>query len=226
VVCSSGGENPVVGRNVSLVALSLAALSVLHPQQRTPAVDAFAQVQALNAELLSSGSATKTLANWCGMHHLADEPRIVAHRVTSADRPLTAEQRRRLDIADHEAVKYRRVELVCGSHVLSVADNWYVPGRLEPEMNRLLDTTDTPFGMAVAPLKPTRETFLVRVLWNDSSRPMPDAILEHLAVLSHEGSPAVLRGRRAVSACAARGPLTPECLKVPEVPKVPEVLSA
>ena len=49
----------MVGRNVSLVALSLAAVSVLHSQQRTPAVDAFAQVQALNAELLSSGSATK-----------------------------------------------------------------------------------------------------------------------------------------------------------------------
>jgi hypothetical protein len=170
-------------RSAAIVALCATVVCAAHGQQRTPAVDAFAQVQTLNAELLSSGSATKTLANWCGTHHLADEPRIVAHRVISGDRPLTTEQRRRLDVGDHEAVKYRRVELVCGSRVLSIADNWYVPARLTPEMNRLLDTTDTPFGTAVAPLQPTRETFVVRVLWNDSSQPMPEAILEHRALL-------------------------------------------
>ena len=170
-------------RRTAIAALSVAAVCVAHAQRHTAAVDAFAQVQALNAELLASGSATKTLATWCGAHHLADEPRIAAHRVSGGDRPLTPEQRRRLGIENHEAVKYRRVELVCGSRVLSVADNWYVPGRLTPDMNRLLDTTDTPFGTAVASLQPTRETFLVRVLWHDSSQPAPDAILEHRALL-------------------------------------------
>jgi hypothetical protein len=165
------------------IVLSVAAACVLQAQQRTASVEAYAQVQALNAALLSSGSATRTLAAWCGDHHLADTPRIVAHRDGGADRAPTAEQRRRLGVADSDVVKYRRVELACGSRVLSVADNWYVASRLTAEMNRLLETTDTPFGTAVAPLEPTRETFLVRVLWTDSSQPAPDTILEHRAVL-------------------------------------------
>jgi len=45
-------------------------------------------------------------------------------------------------------VKYRRVQPSCGDHILSEADNWYVPRRLTPEMNRLLETTDVPFGRA------------------------------------------------------------------------------
>jgi chorismate-pyruvate lyase len=165
------------------VALLAAALSGVDAQQRTASVDAFAQVQQLNATLLSSGSATRTLATWCGDHHLADAPRIVARRAGGADTPPTAEQRRRLGVDEGDVVKYRRVELTCGSRVLSVADNWYVPSRLTAEMNRLLETTDTPFGTAVAPLEPTRQTFLVRMLWTDSSQPAPDTILEHRAVL-------------------------------------------
>jgi len=66
---------------------------------------------------------------------------------------------------------------------MSIADNWYVPSRLTPEMNRLLETTDTPFGRAVAPLEPTRQTFLVHLLWSDSSQPIPGALFEHRAVL-------------------------------------------
>src|SRR5262249_3118498 len=46
------------------------------------------------------------------------------------------------------------------------ADNWYVPGRLTGDIKRLLETTDTPFGKAVQPLQPTRQTFDARVLWS------------------------------------------------------------
>jgi hypothetical protein len=38
------------------------------------------------------------------------------------------------------------------------------------EMNRLLETTDTPFGRAVQPLGPYRRTLEVRMLW----APLPD----------------------------------------------------
>ncbi len=41
--------------------------------------------------------------------------------------------------------------------MLSVAHNWYVPARLTPEMNRTLETSDTPFGKVVAPLGFRRE---------------------------------------------------------------------
>lgn len=49
------------------------------------------------------------------------------------------------------------MRLTCGGAVLSVAHNWYVPARLTPEMNRALETSDTPFGKVVAPLGFTRE---------------------------------------------------------------------
>ena len=140
-------------------------------------------MQTLNAQLLASRSATLTLEDWCRDHRLADEPRIVARLVTGVDKPATPEQRRRLDVSDRDEVRYRHVELRCGARVLSEADNWYVPGRLTSEMNRLLETTDTPFGKAVAALEPTRDTFAVRLLWSDSTIPIPDALFEHHAVL-------------------------------------------
>ncbi|MGH6840879.1 MAG: hypothetical protein ACREDV_02130, partial [Methylocella sp.] len=55
-------------------------------------------------------------------------------------------------------------------HILVEADNWYVPSRVGPEINRVLTTTDTPFGRAVRDLKPIRENFSVETLW----KPLPD----------------------------------------------------
>lgn len=161
----------------------LLAAAVLHAQQRSSTVDAFAQVQALSAQLLASRSATLTLEAWCRDHHLADDPRIVAHLVPGPDAPPTAEQRRRLDVTDRDVVKYRHVDLQCGARVLSRADNWYVPARLTSNMNRTLETTDTPFGTVVAPLEPSRETFAMKLWWDDSTEPITDVLFEHRAVL-------------------------------------------
>jgi chorismate-pyruvate lyase len=164
-------------RYVVLVAVALAA------QDRSAPVDRLAQLQALSAQLLASSSATQTLENWCRDHHLADQPRIVARLAAGVAKPATAEQRARLEVADDGAIRYRHVELQCGSRVLSEADNWYVPARLDPAMNRLLETTDTPFGRAVAPLQPTRTTFAVRVMWADTTQPMGPTLFEHRALL-------------------------------------------
>jgi hypothetical protein len=120
--------------------------------------------------------------------------------VSGPSAPLTAEQRQRLQVSGDAEVKYRRVQLQCGSHTLSEADNWYVPSRLSPDMNRLLETTDTPFGKAVESLEPYRQTFSVTLLWTPlpagwerlASLPtttapgtltMPPAMFEHRAVL-------------------------------------------
>ena len=65
---------------------------------------------------------------------------------------------------------YRRVRLACGGRVLSEADNWYVPGRLTPEMNRVLMETTTPFGRAVLDLGFHRELLSAELLW----RPLPE----------------------------------------------------
>ncbi|QUD89081.1 hypothetical protein [Phenylobacterium montanum] len=123
-------------------------------------------MERLNGALLASHSATRTLEAWCADHHMADPARVVAQRVPGPDKPISAEQRARLQIGPDEPVRYRHVQLSCGGHVLSDADNWYVPSRLTPDMNRLLDTTDIPFGRVVQPLRPQRQTLSAERLWS------------------------------------------------------------
>jgi len=133
-------------------------------------VELLALIQTLNASLLASRSATATLEKWCADHKMSAEPKIVARRVAGVDKPPSDETRARLEVGAGEAVKYRRVRLSCGEHVLSEADNWYVPGRLTPDMNRALEATETPFGKVVAPLQPFRRTIEARMRWS----PLPE----------------------------------------------------
>jgi chorismate-pyruvate lyase len=135
------------------------------PDTMLARVKALALLETLNASLLASHSATTTLDKWCADHKLASDPTIRARLVSGMEKPVTPEQRQRLRIGQAELVKYRRVELACGDHVLSEADNWYVPSRLSTEMNAILETTDTPFGRAVLDLKPIRQTFAVEIFW-------------------------------------------------------------
>jgi chorismate-pyruvate lyase len=169
-------------------------------------VEALALLETLNAELLASNSATLTLEHWCDVHHLAPAPRIVVERIPDLDKPVSLEQRRELGVTATELVRYRRVKLLCGTAVLSEADNWYVPGRLTPEMNKVLDTTDTPFGRVVQALHFQRHTLSSKLLWlplpegwemnagsltnNATFPPMPAKLLEHRAVLTlPDGTP-------------------------------------
>ncbi len=129
-------------------------------------LEALALLETLNAELLSHDSATLTLERWCDEHGIAVPARIAAARVAGLDKAPSAEQRRELDVSDSEPVRYRRVRLSCGAVVLSEADNWYVPGRLTADMNRQLETTDTPFGRVVQPLHFRRRTLAADLLWH------------------------------------------------------------
>jgi len=165
----------------------------------TTRLEALALLQSLNAELLSHPSATLTLERWCGAHHLATEAKVVAERVQGEDKPLPADARGQLQISADEPVRYRRVQLACGGHVLSEADNWYVPSRLTDAMNHELDTTDTPFGKVVQPLHFRRQTLSADLLWSplpqgwetEAALPsshgatlaMPHHVLQHRAVL-------------------------------------------
>ena len=72
-------------------------------------------------------------------------------------------------------------------------------------MNRVLETTTTPFGKAVLDLKPYRQTFAAKVLWwplprgwetkpvptgdHTMTLEIPDVIFEHRAVLYADGLP-------------------------------------
>jgi chorismate-pyruvate lyase len=167
----------------------------------TARLEALALLQTLNADLLSNDSATLTLERWCASHDLANPPRIVAERVHGSDKTPTTEQRQLLAVDATEPINYRRVRLSCGSDVLSEADNWYVPSRLTPEMNRSLDTSDTPFGRVVLPLNFRRRTISAKLLWSPlpqgwemgkslpaadgtATLTIPHSILEHRAVLT------------------------------------------
>ena len=123
-----------------------------------------ALVQSLRAGLGATDSATLFLEDWCGRYGLAAAGKIVARQVPG-DVPLTAQQRTRLEIDASEPVVYRRVQLTCGDQVLSEADNWYLPNRLTPDINRQLTETDTPFGRAIRPLGPSRRTLASTLLW-------------------------------------------------------------
>jgi hypothetical protein len=158
------------------------------PLARTQAL---AELQTLNAALLSHPSATLTLERWCGAHQMAAPAKIVAHRVQGADKPLPPDGRALLGIGPHEPVRYRRVQLACGHVVLSDADNWYVPSRLTAAMNRQLDSTDVPFGKVVQPLHFRRQTLSAELLWSplppgwDSGAALPPADNQPLAIPAH-----------------------------------------
>ncbi len=53
-------------------------------------------------------------------------------------------------------VLLRRVALACGSVVLVEALNWYVPGRLPPDIAETLQSTNVPFGRAIESLGVSR----------------------------------------------------------------------
>jgi len=158
---------------------------VIWPDTFLARVEIWALIETLNAELLTAHSATLILDKWCRDHKLAPEARIAAQRIAIEPKPLTDEQRKILRISSKDKVQYRRVALHCGDVVLSEAENWYVPDRLTPTMNTILETTDTAFGRVVQPLSPQRRTLSSRILWH----PLPDGweMEEPASISSEEG---------------------------------------
>jgi hypothetical protein len=163
-------------------------------------VELLALIETLNAELLSHSSATLTLERWCSGHGLAPEAKLVARLERGIQKHLDDSDRERLAVRTDDQLRYRHVRLFCGDKLLSEADNWYVPSLLTPEMNRLLDETDSPFGRVVRDLDFLRETLSAKLLWSplperwdvspEPSLPpsasrleAPDHILEHRAIL-------------------------------------------
>jgi hypothetical protein len=169
-------------------------------------VEALALIETLNTTLLAAKSATKTLEDWCAAHHMAADATLHAHLLRDVQKPIPTADRQRLEIGPDEPVIYRRVELICGDHILSRADNWYVPGRLTPAIDSALVTTDIPFGRAVQNLHPRRQTFAVMILWHplpegwemspppaehpDAELAIPPVLFEHRAlVYAADGKP-------------------------------------
>jgi chorismate-pyruvate lyase len=149
---------------------------------------AAARIAQLQQQLASEPSATLVLTRWCATYHLAPEPRIIARRVHGSAKPLPDRVRVNLALKPGEAVGYRRVQLLCGDRILSDADNWYLPDRLTPAMNHLLEHTDTPFGVAVRSLHFKRRTLSSDILWVPTATAGPGGMMtipDHL--LRNEG---------------------------------------
>ena len=161
----------VCGALLALASLTAAAAAAPSwPDDGTARLEALELIETLNADLLGHDSATLTLERWCTAHRLAPSPTVTAARVPEAETPADDAVRRDLGVGAATPVRHRHVRLSCGGHVLSEADNYYVPARLTPEMNRLLDTTDTAFGRVVGALKFQRRTLSAELLW----RPLPE----------------------------------------------------
>jgi len=134
---------------------------------------------ALRRELVSARSATAVLQRRCTTPIRAE--------VNRAQKPATPEQRVHLAVGPAEPVVYRSVVLKCGPVSLSVAENWYVPARLSPEMNAAL-AGDTPFGAAIRPLAPSRRTLGIATQREDAGV-APYVVRQRAVVLDGQGRP-------------------------------------
>ena len=141
-----------------------------------------ALIATLIERLRAGPSATAVLEAWCAERGLS-RACLVAERLPGPETAATEAQRRRLALPAGETARHRRVRLVCGAHVLSLADNWYVPGRLTPAMNHALATTDAPFGRVVHALAPLRRTLAVRAVYDAPAPPAADAPLFTITAL-------------------------------------------
>lgn len=133
------------------------------------------RLDAFAAELLVGAAATRLLERRAGgrVHAEVDRALFVAP---------AAEQRARLELGA-DPVGYRSVRLMHGATILSEAEIWFVPGRLDPAMVKALAETDRPFGTVIAGLLPTRRTLSVE-------RPGDEIILRVRAlVMSSDGLP-------------------------------------
>jgi chorismate-pyruvate lyase len=158
-----------------------------------------ALIERIDADLLASTSATLTLERWCADHEIASPARILVEREKDAAQAPDARQRVLLGVTADAPVRYRKVRLKCGAHILSEAENWYVPERLTPAMNAALDGSDEPFGKVIRPLTPRRQTLALERHWSpvadksSASAPCDTNIFSHEAiVIGGDGKPLAL----------------------------------
>lgn len=168
-------------------------MSIAQPRIASPAQTS--ELEQFDKKLRLSGSATHTLTLWlAGRLGRPDRPLLARVRATTApcvDRAIMD----RLGVSEWAEISYRRVWLVYDRRVMSIAENWYVASRLPGGMAAMLADGKTPFGAAIASLKPTRETLHVDHLWrhhgqtSGDGRTPPGAVLRHQALVRAGGGP-------------------------------------
>ena len=169
-----------------IASLSATDANASAPLQTPPGqqrIASAALVEVLHQRVLAGQSATATLESWCAEHGLAEQARVRAVRVHGQDKPAPADVLQALGANASTPLRYRRVQLACGSRVLSEADNWYLPDHLSAAMNQVLDTTDEPFGRVVGPLGFQRQTLTDQTFWPPRGEGDHGVILEVRALL-------------------------------------------
>jgi hypothetical protein len=141
-------------------------------------------LRALADRLLASGSATRTLTEWCIERGIGEGPVVAKRREQSAESRPDDEQLDALMLQPGERLRHRQVTLVRGGIGLSDCDLWWLPCRLPLEMARQVDLTARPYGAVIAPLAPSRRTLSEEVL----PAGLPH-VLEHRAVVFAGDSP-------------------------------------
>jgi len=141
----------------------------------------FAETAAhLGRALQAEPSATKVLQAYCG--RLAPGVPVTAIALPSDDRPPPPVLRERFALGQDETIRVRHVSLRCGTIVLSDAWNWYIPQRLTADMNRQLETTNTPFGRVVSGLRFARHAI------SSETEALPAGVfLRNTAMLTRSG---------------------------------------
>lgn len=132
---------------------------------------------ALRRLLLTSGSATRALEEWCDEHRIGSGSIRAERRASLPGRP-DDELLDAFALAPCEPLRHRRVTLTRGGTELSDCDLWWLPARLDPAMVAEVETTNAPFGAIIAPLRPKRRTLFEAVLPAGGVH-----VLEHRAVV-------------------------------------------
>ncbi|MCK9540954.1 MAG: hypothetical protein M0R03_02875 [Novosphingobium sp.] len=141
--------------------------------------------------LAAHDSATEALVAWCRAEGIAADPQIRAVLVRGEERPASAETWARLGVPPSTPLAYRHVRLLCGDKVLSDAHNWYLPDALTPGMRHALETTDTPFGKAVAALN-FKRTRLASERGQGADCPDGTVLAQHARLNLPDGRPLAL----------------------------------
>lgn len=117
-------------------------------------------LEEFEAVLRRHDSATLALEEWCAVRGIAEPARVTAQTLSQTmavgsegeAQDASPAIRETLALGPDEALALRHVRLSCGAMVLSEAWNWFVPGRITPDMKDALLLSNAPFGKVVAPL--------------------------------------------------------------------------
>jgi hypothetical protein len=130
---------------------------------RTTSARRRATAEALLRHILRGPTATLAMARWCAGRGIDDG--LLLARVDRTSPPCFAPGilLDAMGVVGPTRLRHRRVTLVRGGTALSDCDLWWLPDSLPAAVTLALDTTDQPFGMLVAPLRPMRRTVETRI---------------------------------------------------------------